>query len=105
MPNQVDGVLLHTMSGSELSRVRTEFKTRNSHSPLSTPSPAPSLLAPVPPLYPSSDSLPLLLQRKELSPPSAPPRLLLPSLSTKVYSGRGADIVMQSSGFQYPHVR
>lgn len=25
MPNQVDGVLLHTMSDSELSRVRTEL--------------------------------------------------------------------------------
>jgi hypothetical protein len=25
MPNQVDGVLLHTMSGTELSRVRTDF--------------------------------------------------------------------------------
>ncbi|HTG27017.1 MAG TPA: hypothetical protein VK818_02230 [Methylomirabilota bacterium] len=24
MPNQVDGVLLHTMSGTELSRVRTD---------------------------------------------------------------------------------
>ena len=26
MPNQVDGVLLHTMSGTELSRVRTELQ-------------------------------------------------------------------------------
>src|SRR5215468_2911711 len=26
MPHQVDGVLLHTMSGTELSRVRTELK-------------------------------------------------------------------------------
>src|SRR5712692_258150 len=28
MPNQVDGVLLHTMSGTELSRVRTELHRR-----------------------------------------------------------------------------
>src|SRR2546426_9790540 len=28
MPNQVDGVLLHTMSGTELSRVRTELQRR-----------------------------------------------------------------------------
>src|SRR5262250_2547692 len=28
MPNQVDGVLLHTMSGNELSRVRTELQRR-----------------------------------------------------------------------------
>jgi len=26
MPNQIDGVLLHTMSGTELSHVRTELK-------------------------------------------------------------------------------
>jgi hypothetical protein len=26
MPHQVDGVLLHAMSGTELSRVRTEFR-------------------------------------------------------------------------------
>ncbi len=28
MPNQVDGVLPHTMSGTELSRVRTELQRR-----------------------------------------------------------------------------
>ena len=28
MPNQVDDVLLHAMSGTELSRVRTEFRLR-----------------------------------------------------------------------------
>ena len=28
MPIQVDGVLLHAMSGTELSRVRTEFRLR-----------------------------------------------------------------------------
>jgi hypothetical protein len=28
MPNQVDGALVHTMSGTELSRVRTEFRLR-----------------------------------------------------------------------------
>ncbi len=28
MPNQVDGVLVHTMSGTELSRVRTELHRR-----------------------------------------------------------------------------
>jgi hypothetical protein len=28
MPNQVRGVLVHAMSGTELSRVRTEFRLR-----------------------------------------------------------------------------
>jgi hypothetical protein len=28
MPNQVDGALVHAMSGNELSRVRTEFRLR-----------------------------------------------------------------------------
>ena len=28
MPNQVDGVLVRAMSGTELSRVRTEFRLR-----------------------------------------------------------------------------
>ena len=28
MPNQVDGALLRTMSGTELSRVRTEYRLR-----------------------------------------------------------------------------
>ena len=28
MPNQVDGALVHAMSGTELSRVRTEFRLR-----------------------------------------------------------------------------
>ena len=28
MPIQVDGVLLHAISGTELSRVRTEFRLR-----------------------------------------------------------------------------
>ena len=28
MPNQVDGAFLHAMSGTELSRVRTEFRLR-----------------------------------------------------------------------------
>jgi hypothetical protein len=28
MPHQVDGVLVHAMSGNELSRVRTEFRLR-----------------------------------------------------------------------------
>jgi hypothetical protein len=28
MPTQVDGALMHAMSGNELSRVRTEFRLR-----------------------------------------------------------------------------
>jgi hypothetical protein len=28
MPSQVDGALVHAMSGNELSRVRTEFRLR-----------------------------------------------------------------------------
>jgi hypothetical protein len=28
MPTQVDGTLMHAMSGNELSRVRTEFRLR-----------------------------------------------------------------------------
>ena len=30
MPTQVDGALMHAMSGNELSRVRTEFRLRPS---------------------------------------------------------------------------
>src|SRR5258708_13145066 len=47
MPNQVDGVLLHTMSGTELSRVRTELHRRRiltavpPHPVQTNPQPAP----------------------------------------------------------------
>src|SRR5712692_9483417 len=51
MPNQVDGVLVHTMSGTELSHVRTELqRTGNTHSCSATSSTSePPDGAPAPP--------------------------------------------------------